>query len=64
MHIENVQLRYSNRTVTLIVYLQQYSDRRVTKKRELSYNEISHPVDSSARVKSPCIQFSTTSKFS
>jgi len=58
-----MQSRYSNRTVTLRVHSPKYSNRRVTKKTaQLQSNrevqlELSHPVDSSARIKSPCIIF-------
>ena len=45
--IENMQLRYSNRIINLIKYSLKKDTQRVTEQTA------SHPVDSSARVKSP-----------
>ena len=55
-HIENVQSRYSNKTVTLIVHSPKYSDRRVTKKT--AQLQSIQPMGGSARVKSASRQFS------
>jgi len=56
-HIENVQSRYSNKTVTLIVHSPKYSDRRVTCKKTAQLQSI-QPMGGSARVKSTSRQVS------
>ena len=64
LHIENVRSRYSNRTVTLIQYIQlKYSNRRVSAQTAKllsnhSMKDWSHQVESSTTVKSPRRQFS------
>ena len=61
--MKSISIRYSNRTVTLIVLSPKYTNKRITKQTaQLQSNhefqpESSLTIDSSAKVKSPCIWF-------